>query len=164
MFLLKAKSLVKTVVNPSMKTEIRFNQDIFSSTLNLQPSDTALFINGMFFDLDLVDIYTVLETLRQEMKTMEGLHAIGISNTVLNSLLSLELSETNSGSSQDFAIDIRDSAISWMNDIEQDAKYKRWSSSFMELLKPTFPGMLRQIRRNLFNLVNLFSLFVEIFV
>lgn len=137
-----------------MKTEIRFNQDIFSSTLNLQPSDTALFINGMFFDLDLVDIYTVLETLRQEMKAMEGLHGIGISNTVLNSLLSLELSETNSGSLQEFAIDIRDSAISWVNDIEQDAKYKRWSSNFMELLKPTFPGMLRQIRRNLFNLVS----------
>lgn len=137
-----------------MKTEIRFNQDIFSSTLNLQPSDTALFINGMFFDLDLVDIYTVLETLRQEMKAMEGLHGIGISNAVLNSLLSLELSETNSGSSQEFAIDIRDSSISWVNDIEQDAKYKRWSSNFMELLKPTFPGMLRQIRRNLFNLVS----------
>lgn len=54
---------------------------------------------------------------------------------------------------QEFAMDIRDSAIIWVNDIEQDSFYARWSSSLTELLRPTFPGMLRNIRRNLYNLV-----------
>lgn len=145
--------MVKTIVKPEMKKEIRKNQDIFTSTLNLQASDTALFINGMFFDLDLVDIYTILETIRQELRAMEGLHGIGIDNNQLNSLLSLDFSDSSSGS-QEFAMDIRDSAINWINDIEHDSQYSRWSSSVMELLKPTFPGMLRQVRRNLFNLVS----------
>lgn len=54
---------------------------------------------------------------------------------------------------QDFAIDIRDSAIIWVNDIEKDSQYKNWPVYLTELLRPTFPGMLRRIRRNLYNLV-----------
>lgn len=152
----QAKSLVKTVVKQELKNEMKRNQDVFGSTLNLQPSDTALFINGMFFDLDLVDIYTILETLRQEMRTMQGLHTIGVNNDHLKSLLLLDFSESSAGS-QEFAMDIRDSAINWINDIEHDPKYSRWSSNILELLKPTFPGMLRQVRRNLFNLVSIYK-------
>ncbi|RZC41026.1 UDP-glucose:glycoprotein glucosyltransferase, partial [Asbolus verrucosus] len=150
-FPMQAKGLVKTVVNPDLKKEMKLNSDIFASTLNLQPSDTALFINGMFYDVDLVDVYSILDVLRQELRAMEGLHKIGIENNRLASLLALDFSE--SGSGQEFAIDIRDSAINWVNDIENDSKYSRWSSSVMELLRPTFPGMIRQVRKNLFNLV-----------
>lgn len=128
------------------------NQDIFSSSLNIQPSDTALFINGLFFDLDVVDVISLLEVLRQELRSMEGLHNIGISNKRMNSLLGLDFSEGTGN--QDFAMDIRDSAINWVNDLEHDSAYKRWPSSLMELLRPTFPGMLRHVRRNLFNLVS----------
>ena len=69
--------MVKSVVNSELKNEMRQNQDRFSSTLHLQPSDTALFINGMFFDLETQDIFTILEYLRQELRVMEGLHDIG---------------------------------------------------------------------------------------
>lgn len=141
-----------------MKAEIKMNQDIFSSSLNIQPSDTALFINGLFFDLDVVDVISLLEVLRQELRTMEGLHHIGISNKRMSSLLGLDFNEASTN--QDFAIDIRDSAISWINDIETDSAYKRWPASLMELLRPTFPGMLRHVRRNLFNLVR-FKMFIQ---
>uniref|UniRef100_A0A1Y1LFV4 UDP-glucose:glycoprotein glucosyltransferase n=1 Tax=Photinus pyralis TaxID=7054 RepID=A0A1Y1LFV4_PHOPY len=151
-FPMQAKSLVKTVVNSDMKEEIKANQEVFGSTLNLRSSDTALFINGMFFDLDLIDFYAIFDVLRQEQRTMQGLHTIGIDNERIKSLMALDFSSTNS-ETQDFAIDIRDSAINWINDIEQDGRYNRWSSSVMDLLKPTFPGMLRHVRRNLFNLV-----------
>lgn len=65
-------------------------------------------------------------------------------------MLALDLS---SSGSKEFAIDIRDSSIIWINDLENDAQYRRWPSSVMDLLRPTFPGMLRNIRKNLFNLV-----------
>lgn len=152
-FPMQAKALVKTVVNNELKKEMKRNSDIFMSTLNLQPTDTALFVNGMFYDVDLTDVYGILEVLRQELRTMEGLYNIGIGNKRLSSLLGLDFGDTNS---QEFAIDIRDSAISWVNDIETDSKYSRWSSSLMELLRPTFPGMIRQVRKNLFNLVRAF--------
>ncbi|XP_057663509.1 UDP-glucose:glycoprotein glucosyltransferase [Diorhabda carinulata] len=150
-FPMQAKGLAKTVVNPNLKAEMKKNSELFGSHLNLQPSDTALFINGMFYDIDLVDVYGILEVLRQELRTMEGLHALGVGNKRMSSLMGLDFEEDSSG--QDFAIDIRDSAINWINDIEQNPKYAMWSKSLMELLRPTFPGMLRQIRRNLYNLV-----------
>lgn len=69
----------------------------------------------------------------------------------MTKLLGLDFGDDNNN--QEFAIDIRDSAINWLNDLERDVKYSRWSTSLMELLRPTFPGMIRQIRRNLYNLV-----------
>lgn len=69
---------MKTVVSQELKTEMRHNQDKFSTSLHLQPSDTALFINGMYFDLETQDIFTILEYIREELRVMEGLHIIGI--------------------------------------------------------------------------------------
>uniref|UniRef100_A0A8C2Z3Y5 UDP-glucose ceramide glucosyltransferase-like 1 n=1 Tax=Cyclopterus lumpus TaxID=8103 RepID=A0A8C2Z3Y5_CYCLU len=41
----------------------------------------------------------------------------------------------------------------WINDIENDPVYRNWPSGVQELLRATFPGVIRQIRHNLFNLV-----------
>lgn len=60
-----------------MRDEIKNNQELFATTLNVHPTDTALFVNGMFFDMDIVDIMTLLQVLRQELTTMEGLHNLG---------------------------------------------------------------------------------------
>lgn len=151
-FPLQAKALVKTVVKPELKKEMISNQEVFSSTLNLQPQDTALFINGLFHDTDLVDMYGILEIVRQELRTMEGLHSVGMWNKRLAALLALDFADASG--SEEFAIDIRDSAINWLNDIEREPKYARWSNNLMDLLRPTFPGMMRQVRKNLFNLVS----------
>ncbi|XP_014235480.1 UDP-glucose:glycoprotein glucosyltransferase [Trichogramma pretiosum] len=150
-FPLQTKSLVKTKVSNEMKKEIKLNQEIFSTTLRIQPSETALFINGLFFDLDTVDVLTLLESLRSELRVMESLHKIGLQGQKISNLIALDLSDNVNN--QDFAIDIRDSAVIWINDIENDFRYNRWSPSLTELLRPTFPGMLRNIRRNLYNLV-----------
>nr|CAD7409331.1 unnamed protein product [Timema cristinae] len=151
-FPLQAKSLVRTPVSEALKKEVKLNQDMFSSSLNLQPTDTALFINGMFFDLDVVDMISLLDVVRQELRVLEGLYKIGISESRMSSILALDFSG-GSSSNQEYAIDIRDSAVMWVNDIEHDKQYRRWSDSLMELLRPTFPGMLRSIRRNLYHLV-----------
>ncbi|XP_046391867.1 UDP-glucose:glycoprotein glucosyltransferase 1 isoform X2 [Ischnura elegans] len=149
-FPLQARSLVRTVVQQELRQEVKLNQAAFASTLNLQPMDTALFLNGMFFDVDIADIMTIFEALRQELRTMEGLHKIGIKGKQMTPLMALDLSQSGV---QDYAIDIRDSAVTYVNDIEKDKQYRRWPESLTELLRPTFPGMLRSIRRNLYNLV-----------
>lgn len=60
-----------------MKMEMNLNQQNFSATLNIQPTDTAIFINGLFFDLETIDILTLLECLRAELRVMEPLYRIG---------------------------------------------------------------------------------------
>ncbi|XP_011150844.1 UDP-glucose:glycoprotein glucosyltransferase isoform X1 [Harpegnathos saltator] len=150
-FPMQAKSLIRTKVNSDMKKEMKLNQEIFMASLNIQPTDTALFINGLFFDLEAIDVLTLLESLRSELRVMEALHKIGFNNKKMSKLLALDLS--GGMDSQNFAMDIRDSAINWINDIENDSRYSKWPPSLTELLRPTFPGMLRNIRRNLYNLV-----------
>lgn len=60
-----------------MKKEMKLNQEMFSVSLNIQPSETALFINGLYFDLEAIDVLTLLESLRSELRVMESLHKIG---------------------------------------------------------------------------------------
>ena len=76
-FPMQAKSLIRTKVRSEMKREMKQNQEIFSGSLHLQPTDTALFINGLFFDLESIDVLSLLESLRAELRVMEALHKIG---------------------------------------------------------------------------------------
>lgn len=145
----QAKSLLSQTVSEDFRAEMRHNIEVLGRNLNLQPPDSALFLNGLFFDAETIDTITLLDTLRTEMRVLEGLNRINIRGKTATPLLALDLSST----SKEFAIDIRDSAITWINDLENDAQYKRWPGSVMDLLRPTFPGMLRNIRKNLFNLI-----------
>jgi UDP-glucose:glycoprotein glucosyltransferase len=69
--------LIRTAVSADLKKEIKKNQDAFLSSLSLQPADSALFLNGLFFDVDSIDAGALLESARSELRTMEGLYGIG---------------------------------------------------------------------------------------
>lgn len=148
-FPLLARSIVRTTVRPALKAEIKRNQQRFSNEFSLQPSEAALFINGQHFNVDSMDVFTLFEQLREEVKLVEGLHKIGVPSQYVSSLLSLDLSPP----SRQYAVDIRDSAVLFVNDIEKDPQYKRWSPNIQDLLRPSYPGALRSIRRNMYNLV-----------
>ncbi|EDW79389.1 uncharacterized protein Dwil_GK20450 [Drosophila willistoni] len=149
-FPMLARTLLAHKVTDSLRTEVKYNTEAFGRSLNVAPPDGALFINGLFFDADTMDLYTLIDTLRSEMRVLESLHSNNVRGNLASSLLALDLTTS---SKKEFAIDIRDTAVQWINDIETDAQYRRWPASVMDLLRPTFPGMLRNIRKNVFNLV-----------
>lgn len=60
-----------------MKREILKNQNQLSAQMDVNPSDAALFINGMYFDMDFTDIYTLLDHIRTEDRVMGGLYKLG---------------------------------------------------------------------------------------
>lgn len=152
-FPMQAKTLLNVRVDEGFKEEMKHNIEVLGRNLNLQPPDGALFVNGLYFDAETLDTESLLDTLRNEQRSMAALHKVGIPADISKPILTLDLGTA----SKEFALDIRDSAIQWVNDIEQDAVYKRWPSSVFELLRPTFPGMLRSIRKNMFNLVIIFD-------
>uniref|UniRef100_A0A671YRX9 UDP-glucose ceramide glucosyltransferase-like 1 n=1 Tax=Sparus aurata TaxID=8175 RepID=A0A671YRX9_SPAAU len=121
----------------------------FKGTLGLQPGDSALFINGLHIDLDTQDIFSVFEVLRSEARVMEGLRSLHIETPYIHDILKLNVQPSDS----DYAVDIRNSAISWINNLETDHRYSSWPYNVQELLRPTFPGVIRQIRKNFHNLV-----------
>uniref|UniRef100_A0A4W6ECH1 UDP-glucose ceramide glucosyltransferase-like 1 n=1 Tax=Lates calcarifer TaxID=8187 RepID=A0A4W6ECH1_LATCA len=121
----------------------------FKGTLGLQPGDSALFINGLHIDLDTQDIFSVFEVLRSEARVMEGLRSLHIETPYIHDILKLNVQPSDS----DYAVDIRNPAISWINNLETDHRYSSWPYNVQELLRPTFPGVIRQIRKNFHNLV-----------
>lgn len=149
----QAKTLVHTPVSEDFKAEMKNNIEVFARNLNLQPPDAALFLNGMYFDAESLDVETLLDNLKKESSILDGLNQIGLRGPAATPLLALDFA----GQSKEFAIDIRDSSVIWINDLEQDKEYKRWGGSVMDLLRPTFPGMMRSVRKNFFNLVMVFD-------
>lgn len=145
----QAKTLVHTPITEDFKAEMKHNIEVFARNLNLQPPDSALFLNGMYFDAESLDVETLLEQLKKESSILDGLSKIGLRGSSATPILALDFATQ----SKEFAIDIRDSCVVWINDLENDKEYKRWGSSVMDLLRPTFPGMMRSVRKNFFNLV-----------
>ncbi|XP_029350416.1 UDP-glucose:glycoprotein glucosyltransferase 1 isoform X2 [Echeneis naucrates] len=145
----KARSITKTVVNSEIRKEIGENQKFFKGTLGLQPGESALFINGLHIDLDTQDIFSVFEVLRSEARVMEGLRSLLIETPYIHDILKVNVQPSDS----DYAVDIRNPAISWINNLETDHRYSSWPYNVQELLRPTFPGVIRQIRKNFHNLV-----------
>uniref|UniRef100_A0A3Q3XP66 UDP-glucose ceramide glucosyltransferase-like 1 n=1 Tax=Mola mola TaxID=94237 RepID=A0A3Q3XP66_MOLML len=120
-----------------------------SETIGLHPGDSELFINGLHIDLDIHNPFSIFDILRGEARVLEGLHNLGIKGEHQGKLLTLPVNAVDGS----YALDIRDPAIMWLNDIENDPVYRSWPTGVQELLRATFPGVIRQIRRNLFNLV-----------
>ena len=145
-----ARSLSKTSVPKELKKEVKKNRDIFYNGMSLQTSDAALFINGLQFDMDYVDIFTILEALKSEAKVLDGLGRLEIEDAVAAKLVALDFSTKDK---QSYGIDVRDTAVNWINDLEKDKMYKNWPEGVMEMLRPTFPGMMRSVKKNFFNIV-----------
>ncbi|KAI1899151.1 hypothetical protein AGOR_G00058600 [Albula goreensis] len=145
----KARSLTKVPVNQEMRKEIEVNQKVLSETLGIQPGDAGLFINGLHIDLDIHNPFSILDMVRGEARVLEGLYNLGLKGEPQSKLLRLNVHPMEDS----YALDIRHPAVTWINDIESDSTYRSWPSGLQELLRATFPGVIRQLRRNLFNLV-----------
>lgn len=109
---------------------------------------------------------------------MEGLRSLLIDTPYIHDILKLNVQPSDS----DYAVDIRNPAVNvsymllffinlfsgrenreltifflflqWINNLETDGRYASWPSNVQELLRPTFPGVIRQIRKNFHNLVS----------
>ncbi|XP_075056010.1 UDP-glucose:glycoprotein glucosyltransferase 2 [Mixophyes fleayi] len=148
-FPIKARSLTRIALNQEMRKEIEENQKHLSDTYGIQPGDASLYINGLQIDLDVHNSFSIFDILKNEVKALYGLSVLGIKNEDLIKYLRLQVHP----SEENYALDIRNSAINWINNIETDHKYSKWPSSVQELLRPAFPGTIRSIRCNFFNLV-----------
>lgn len=66
-----------TQVDDKMKREIIKNQNYLQSQHDISSSDAALYVNGMHFDMDYTDMFTLLDHIKNEQRAMEGLAKLG---------------------------------------------------------------------------------------
>ncbi|KAI8890404.1 glycosyltransferase family 24 protein [Backusella circina FSU 941] len=150
-----AKRISKVHVDSAFEEEIVENQ-----MGSLQGGISAVWINGKPLEDNQVDPFFLLRTVRSEKKVIQSFQKLGFTAKEANNILSnpsLSKSESEASEAIGEIYDVRDtpekSFIVWWNDLEKDNRYKMWPSNLMELLKPTYPGQLHTIRKNIYNLL-----------
>lgn len=66
-----------------------FSLQHFENYHNLSPGECAMYLNGIPIDIEVYDVYTLLDTMKSEAAVMEGLFSLGVKVSIL--LLSLML-------------------------------------------------------------------------
>jgi UDP-glucose:glycoprotein glucosyltransferase len=145
---LQAKSLSRTAVNKELNNEITYNQDILGQH-GLSAGDSIMLVNGLIIREDDMDIFSLIDHLKEESRLLAGLQSLSIPATDYDKIWSVNVHPQYTS----FAIDMRNESIIFINDIEKDRVYSRWPSSVTEFLRPAFPGSLRQIRKNAFTTI-----------
>lgn len=136
-------SLSRMKLNDSVKDEIIANQRM------IPPGKSLMALNGALINIDDIDLYLLLDLVHQDLLLADQYSKLNISHTIIRKLLStLSPPESNT-----FRVDFRSTHVHYLNNLEEDAMYKRWRSNIKEILMPVFPGQLRYIRKNLFHAV-----------
>lgn len=136
-------SLSRMKLNASIKDEIIANQRM------IPPGKTLMALNGALVNIEDMDLYQLVDMVHQELSLADQLSKLRIPPSAIRKLLST----TPQSESNMFRVDFRSSHVYYLNNLEEDAMYKRWRSNLNELLMPVFPGQLRYIRKNLFHAV-----------
>ena len=148
----ESKHLYSLEVTDGLRREIVFNQRIFSK-FGIESGKSIVIFNGKIFTE--YDPFSLISFIRGELFFFANIKSLGIvPEDILNILfLTSHLEE------MDYGIDLRHKSILFVNDIETDFEYLTWTSNIQDLLRPTFPGVIRQVRRNFFNLLMCFDPF-----
>jgi hypothetical protein len=60
----QARSLSRTVVRDELRKEVKKNQKVIQSEIGISPSDSILVVNGLLYDVDTVDAFSLLDSLK----------------------------------------------------------------------------------------------------
>ncbi|CAL1385560.1 unnamed protein product [Linum trigynum] len=136
-------SLSRMKLNDSVKEEITTNQRM------IPPGKSLMALNGAILNAEDIDLYMLVDLVQQELLLADQLSKLKVPQRTVRRLLStMSPQESNT-----FRVDFRSANVHFLNNLEEDAMYKRWRSNLNEILMPVFPGQLRYIRKNLFHAV-----------
>jgi UDP-glucose:glycoprotein glucosyltransferase len=149
---IRAQMLSKVPVKVDTRKALKKQKTQIEKELQLQDTAANLYINGLDLNVENCDIFTIHAVLRKEAQLVESLHQAGLQMSQINDLVYLDTSVSND---DNYGVDIRDTSIQWLNDLESrsDNKYAYWARNVEDILRPTYPGMMRSIAKNFFNMI-----------
>ncbi|XP_065869567.1 UDP-glucose:glycoprotein glucosyltransferase isoform X2 [Euphorbia lathyris] len=136
-------SLSRMKLDDSVKDEITANQRM------IPPGKSLMALNGALINIDDIDLSLLVDVVQQELLLADQFSKLKVPRSAIRKLLSsMSPSESNT-----LRVDFRSTHVHYLNNLEEDAMYKRWRNNMQEILMPVFPGQLRYIRKNLFHAV-----------
>ena len=159
-FPLVASTLADVEVTQALFEEVARNQGTQRAA-----SIPSFTINGLSQPLGPgLDPFLLLRVLRDERKTINDL--VGLSEHISAQAARNLLIEGSRGGDAQAGLesmlgdlfDARDvkeggGLIQWWNNFEDDPRYKPWPTSVREYLRPSYPGQMTLVAKNLYNLV-----------
>ncbi|KAJ1557070.1 hypothetical protein HK405_000929, partial [Cladochytrium tenue] len=143
-----AHMIAKTTTSPRVRAGLRKNLLTLATA-----GQNRLFMNNIELPVDGLDIFSLFRRLRDEARLVDSI--LGLSLSVPEALRLLAVPPGSFGADLGWgeAFDVRNEQVVWWNDLENDARYRSWPRSLRDILRPMYPGQLRYIRKNLFNLL-----------
>ncbi|VDO12597.1 unnamed protein product [Rodentolepis nana] len=160
----RAYQLSQRKVTENLKEELKINQNILEQRYGIQAGGNVFLLNGLALSPE-IDIYALLDLLRSESHLLSQLHGLGLSTEQATRLLQASPSGEDGYRMSTFIdsykhtvtgerlLDISGAPILYLNDIERNPAYRSWIPNIHALFMMGAPGQLRQIRKNLFNVV-----------
>ncbi|KAA3463503.1 UDP-glucose:glycoprotein glucosyltransferase-like [Gossypium australe] len=136
-------SLSRMKLNDSVKDEIIANQRM------IPPGKSLMALNGALINIEDIDLYLLIDLVHQELSLADQFSKLKLPRSTIRKLLST----MTPPESDTFRVDFRSDHVHYLNNLEEDAMYRRWRSNINDILMPVFPGQLRYIRKNLFHAV-----------
>ncbi|KAL8535987.1 hypothetical protein ACS0TY_011576 [Phlomoides rotata] len=136
-------SLSRMKLNESIKDEIIANQRM------IPPGKSLMALNGALINVEDIDLYLLVDMVHHELSLADQYRKLQVPPSAVRKFLSV----LPPAESLSFRVDFRSPHVHYINNLEEDAMYKRWRSNINEILMPVFPGQLRYIRKNLFHAV-----------
>ena len=143
-FPIYASELSKVIVSRSLKDDVMVVQSYLENFVS--EGSSLMLLNGLQLDIETFDPFMLTDMLYSESKIVTSLSNFGIPQKYIQSLLNLDIGVQDE---DEYAIDIRDSSVMYINNLETDARYSKWPKNLQYLLQPTFPGSLRRLGRNI---------------
>eukprot|EP00727_Mastigamoeba_balamuthi_P011847 m51a1_g7285 putative UDP-glucose:glycoprotein glucosyltransferase (1435) ;mRNA; r:34055-38973 len=110
---------------------------------------TVASVNGRDIDCAKSDLFQVLDVVREETRKADALVSLGLAPESASSLMSSSAGEQ----SEPVRVALDSGAVVWVNDLEHEPHYRRFWRSVGDFLRPVYPGQLRYVARNLFNVL-----------
>ena len=125
-----------------LRKALKAQRSVLEKELHLEPGQGAFFLNGLDMgSMESIDMFSLSTTLSQEAKLLDAFARLSkptLTNEQVKELIYLADSAKDAGgSNSDYGIDIRDSSVQWLNDLEHDSKYAYWTKDMQEILRPT---------------------------
>ncbi|KAJ3023155.1 hypothetical protein HKX48_004096 [Thoreauomyces humboldtii] len=118
-----------------------------------------IWINGFEQELTKLDIFNLQKTLRAESSRVSELMALNLTSVQAVNILSTPLLQKGGLEvAWGKGFDVRSEIVIWWNDLEKDKRYKSWPKGIAEVARPSYPGQLKYVRKNLMSILFLVDL------
>jgi UDP-glucose:glycoprotein glucosyltransferase len=158
-----ANSLSRIKVDKSLRQEV--HRVATSGLMNLLGSGggSQLFVNGRAVNIGLntFNLFSLIDTIRSETRQLAKLTQLNLPKNTASKLLEIGIKGGGGGGANQqqgggggIRIDIvseSKGAITFLNNLEKDAEYKRWPKNLRQLLQPSWS--LITLGRNLYTLI-----------